>query len=41
MEITIRINTDSLNNDILEGIKTMFPDKEVIITVEEIVIDES
>ena len=35
METTIRINTDSLNMDILEGLKKMFPHKKVKITVTE------
>jgi len=35
METTIRINTDALNMDILEGIKKMFPHKQVEITVQE------
>ncbi len=33
METTIRINTDLLNNDIIEGIQKMFPHKVVDITV--------
>jgi hypothetical protein len=35
METTIRLNTDQLNQDILEGIKKMFPHKEVEITIQE------
>ncbi len=35
METTIKINTDLLNIDILEGIKKMFPHKKVQITIEE------
>jgi hypothetical protein len=35
MEATIKINTDLLNTDILEGIKKMFPHKKVQITIEE------
>jgi len=34
METTIRINTDNLTNEILEGIKTMFPHKTVEITIQ-------
>lgn len=34
METTIKINTDFLNIDILEGIKRMFPHKMVEITVQ-------
>jgi hypothetical protein len=34
METTIRINTDMLNSDIIEGIKKMFPHKTVEITVQ-------
>jgi hypothetical protein len=34
METIIRINTDNLNIDILEGIKKMFPHKVVEITVQ-------
>ena len=33
METTIRINTDLLNSDIIEGIQKMFPHKVVDITV--------
>ncbi|MGI8637734.1 MAG: hypothetical protein ACR2KZ_20225 [Segetibacter sp.] len=35
METTIRINTDMLNLDIIEGIKKMFPGKAVEITIQE------
>ena len=35
METRIRINTDELNMDILEGIQKMFPHKEVEITVQQ------
>ncbi len=35
MEATIKINTDLLNTDILEGIKKMFPHKNVQIIIEE------
>jgi hypothetical protein len=34
METTIRINTDQLGNDIIEGIKKMFPHRMVEITVQ-------
>jgi hypothetical protein len=34
METTIRINTDQLNADIVEGIKKMFPHKTVDITIQ-------
>ena len=34
METTIRIHTDELNADIIEGIKKMFPHKTVEITVQ-------
>jgi hypothetical protein len=34
METTIRINTDMLTMDIMEGIKKMFPHKEVDITIQ-------
>ena len=34
MEATIRINTDMLTVDIIEGIKKMFPHKTVDITVQ-------
>ncbi|SFQ19212.1 hypothetical protein [Parafilimonas terrae] len=34
METTIRINTDNLTADILEGIKKMFPHKTVEITIQ-------
>lgn len=33
METTIRIHTDDLTNDIIEGIKKLFPHKTVEITV--------
>ncbi len=33
METTIRINTDLLTAEIIEGIKTMFPHKTVEITI--------
>jgi hypothetical protein len=36
MEMTITLNTDMLNIDVLEGIKKMFPDKDLIITIKEI-----
>ncbi len=35
METTIRIHTDHLNNDIIEGIKKMFPHKEIEISIKE------
>jgi hypothetical protein len=35
MEVTIRIDADSLELNILEGIKAMFPHKDVKITIEE------
>lgn len=35
METTIKINTDLLNTDIIEGIKKLFPHKNVQITIEE------
>ncbi len=35
METIIRINTDLLNMDVLEGIKRMFPHKHVEITIQE------
>lgn len=35
METTIRINTDQLNIDILEGIKKMFPHKTVDIIIQD------
>ena len=34
METTIRINTDMLNMEIIEGIKKMFPHKTVEITIQ-------
>ena len=34
METTIRINTDNLTSDVIEGIKKMFPHKTVEITVQ-------
>jgi hypothetical protein len=34
METTIRINTDMLTVDIMEGIKKMFPHKTVDITIQ-------
>jgi hypothetical protein len=34
MEATIRIHTDELNNDFIEGIKKMFPHKIIEITVQ-------
>ncbi len=34
METTIRINTDQLTVDIIEGIKKMFPHKTVDITIQ-------
>lgn len=34
METTIRINTDMLTMDIVEGIKRMFPHKTVEITIQ-------
>jgi len=34
METTIRINTDMLTNDIMEGIKRMFPHTTVDITIQ-------
>lgn len=35
MEVTIKINTSLLTNNVLEGIKLMFSNKKVIITVRE------
>ena len=35
METTIRINTDLLTSEIIEGIKKMFPHKTVEITIQE------
>lgn len=35
METTIRINTDLLSTDIIEGIKRMFPHKTVDIIIQE------
>lgn len=35
METTIKINTDLLNADIIEGIKKLFPHKNVQITIED------
>lgn len=35
METTIKINTDLLNADIIEGIKKIFPHKNVQIIIEE------
>ena len=35
METTIKINTDALNADFLEGVKKMFPHKQVEITIRE------
>jgi len=34
METTIRINTDNLTSEILEGIKKLFPHKTVEITIQ-------
>lgn len=34
METTIRINTDNLTSEIIEGIKKMFPHKTVEITIQ-------
>ena len=34
METTIRINTDNLTADIIEGIKKLFPHKTVEITIQ-------
>ena len=34
METTIRINTDHLTSDIIEGIKRMFPHKTIEITIQ-------
>ncbi|MBS4064662.1 MAG: hypothetical protein KGZ74_08885 [Chitinophagaceae bacterium] len=34
METTIRINTDHLNNDVIEAIRKMFPHKIVEITIQ-------
>ncbi len=34
MEATIKINTDNLTGEILEGIKKMFPHKTVEITIQ-------
>ncbi|MEP7267799.1 MAG: hypothetical protein ABI844_09245 [Saprospiraceae bacterium] len=35
METTIKINTDHLTTELLDGIRTMFPHKVVEITVQE------
>ncbi|MEJ7676751.1 MAG: hypothetical protein WKG06_02500 [Segetibacter sp.] len=35
METTIRINTNLLNTNVIEGIKKLFPHKNLQITVEE------
>jgi hypothetical protein len=35
METTIRINTDNLSADIIDGIKKMFPHKTVEITIQQ------
>lgn len=35
METTIRINTDMLTQDIMDGIKKMFPHKTVDITIQD------
>ena len=35
METTIRINTDNLSTDILDGIKKLFPHKMVEITIQQ------
>ncbi len=35
MDITIRINTDNLSADIIDGIKKMFPYKTVEITIQQ------
>lgn len=40
METTIRINTDKLDMDILEGIRKMFPHEEVEITTREEYVNE-
>ncbi len=40
METTIKINTDLLNADIIEGIKKMFPHKHVEITIQEKDVEE-
>lgn len=40
METTIKINTDLLNSDIIEGIKRLFPHKKVQITIEEEYIED-
>ena len=34
METTIRINTDNLTSDIIEGIKKMFPHKNIEIIIQ-------
>ncbi len=34
METTIRINTDELTQEVIEGIKKMFPHKTVDITIQ-------
>lgn len=34
METSIRINTDNLSSEIIEGIKTMFPHKNIEITIQ-------
>lgn len=40
METTIKINTDLLNADIIEGIKKMFPHKQGEITIQEKYMEE-
>ena len=40
METIIRVNTDLLNMEILEGIKKMFPGKQVRIKIEEDYIED-
>ena len=35
MQTTIKINTDLLNADIIEGIKKLFPHRQVQITIQE------
>lgn len=40
METTIKINTNTLSADIIEGIKKMFPNKQVEITIREEHVDD-
>ncbi len=40
METTIKINTDLLNDDVIEGIKKLFPHKTVEITIQEEYVED-